>query len=70
MDIDSVLQNKSKKEYNKEEYKAYKKEEKQQIYDLADQTANKTLTSPEMLKTYLDVQARFANYSMNNALRK
>ena len=68
MDIDSVLQNKSKKEYNKEEYKAYKKEEKQQIYDLADQTANKTLTSPEMLKTYLDVQARFANYSMNNAL--
>jgi len=28
MDIDSVLQNKSKKEYNKEEYKAYKKEEK------------------------------------------
>ncbi len=30
MDIDSVLQNKSKKEYNKEEYKAYKKEEKQQ----------------------------------------
>lgn len=68
MNIDNIIERQNKKEYNKEEYKAYKTEEKQKTYSLADETANKVFSSSKMLKTYLDVQATFPNYSVNNAL--
>lgn len=68
MNIDEIVNYRNKRSYSKEEYKAYKSEERKNIYALADETANKVFDSSDMLKQYLDVQARFSNYSVNNVL--
>lgn len=56
------------KEYNKEEYIKYKKQEKEDIYNLIDKTAEKIVTNGEEFKKYLDSQSKFDSYSVGNAL--
>lgn len=58
----------SNRKYSKEEYAKFKKEEKQQIYDMIDKTTEKIITSGEDFKKYLDVQSTFDSYSVGNAL--
>ena len=54
--------------FDLDEYKARKQQERKAAYELIDQTAEEVKSSGDMLHTYLDVQARFARYSVNNAL--
>lgn len=68
MNIDEIVSNEKVKPYNKEEYKEFKNEERQEVYSLADKTSSDVLNSSDMLKKYLDVQAQFSSYSVNNAL--
>ena len=51
-----------------EEYAAKKKDEKEAIYQLLDNTASEVVQSPEKFKAYLDVQSRMDRYTANNAL--
>ena len=54
--------------YNAEEYKSRKNSERETIYDLVNDTAEKMKNSPELFQSYLDVQARFDRYSASNAI--
>ena len=54
--------------FDMDEYKARKQQERSEVYALLDSTAEEIKGSGEMLQTYLDVQARFDRYSVNNAL--
>ena len=56
------------RQYSKEEYAEFKRNEKSQIYELIDKTAEKIVTSGEEFKKYLDNQSKFDNYSVGNAL--
>ncbi len=56
------------RQYSKEEYAEFKRNEKSQIYELIDKTAEKIVTSGEEFKKYLDSQSKFDNYSVGNAL--
>lgn len=62
---DDTIEN---KQYSKEEYAEFKRNEKSQIYELIDKTAEKIVTSGEEFKKYLDSQSKFDNYSVGNAL--
>ena len=57
-----------KQEYDKEEYAQRKKEEKEQVYQLIDTTAEKIVTNGNEFKEYLDIQSKFEGYSVGNAL--
>lgn len=57
-----------KQEYDKEEYARRKKEEKNQIYQLIDEAAEKIITNGDEFKKYLDIQSKFDGYSVGNAL--
>lgn len=60
-----------KRERTQEERDAFaaeSKENRQKCYAMADEMAMKVADSPEMLQQYLDVQANFPRYSVNNAL--
>ena len=54
--------------YDKAAYKAKKKEERDECFRLANETAEWAASSPEVYAKYLTVQARFNRYSVNNAL--
>ncbi|MCL2530729.1 MAG: hypothetical protein FWE40_01045 [Oscillospiraceae bacterium] len=54
--------------FDKEAWAAGKKQEREGLYTLADQTALRAVASPEAFKQYLDMQARFDRYSATNAL--
>lgn len=54
--------------FDMDEYKARKQQERSDIYALLDSTAEEIKGSGELFQTYLDVQARFDRYSVNNAL--
>ncbi len=54
--------------FDMDEYKARKQQERSDVYALLDSTADEIKGSGELLQTYLDVQARFDRYSVNNAL--
>lgn len=56
------------RQYSKEEYAEYKRNEKTQIYEMIDKTAKKIVTNGEEFKKYLDSQSKFDNYSVGNAL--
>jgi len=55
-------------QYNKEEWAEYKKEEKREVYDLINTTAEKIVTSENEFRKYLDSQSNFEYYSVGNAL--
>ena len=57
-----------KQKYDREEYIKRKREEKEQIYQLIDATAEKIVTNGNEFKQYLDVQSNFEGYSVGNAL--
>ena len=58
----------SAQEYDKEEYSAFKRNEKSKIYEIMDKTSEKVITSGDDFKEYLDMQSRFNNYSVGNNL--
>lgn len=73
MNFDDIIssnkqEQKSSKPFDKEEWKKKKQAERQELYDLANKTVEEIVTNPEKFKQYLDVQAKFNIYSVNNAL--
>ena len=74
MNFDDIIssnkqeQNNYSKPFNKEEWQQKKQAERQELYDLADKTAEEVRTDPVKFKQYLDTQATFNVYSVNNAL--
>lgn len=54
--------------YDPEEYKARKEQERQETYEMLDGTTDKLRYNGELFQTYLDVQARFNRYSVNNCI--
>ena len=54
-------------EYDPEAYKDQKQQERDKVYGMID-TAALSLTSPDKLKEYLDIQARFDLYRPGNVL--
>lgn len=69
-ELDQVFNNYSRKnrQYNKEEWIEYKKQEKQEVYALIDTTAEKIIQEEAEFKKYLDTQSKFEQYSVGNAL--
>ena len=54
--------------FDMNEYKARKQAERDNVYGLIDHTAEEMKSNGEKFQTYLDVQARFDRYSVNNAI--
>lgn len=69
-ELDQVFDNYSKKnrQYNKEEWIEYKKQEKQEVYALIDTTAEKIVQDGQEFRKYLDTQSKFEQYSVGNSL--
>ncbi len=67
-DVYGVYEEIEKREYNKEDYAEYKKEEKKQIYELMDSEAQKVGEDVNEFKKYLDNQSKFGKYSVGNVL--
>lgn len=69
-ELDQVFDNYNKKnrQYNKEEWIEYKKQEKQGVYALIDTTAEKIVQDGQEFKKYLDTQSKFEQYSVGNNL--
>lgn len=55
-------------EFDKEAWAAKKKAERDEVYALADATAEAVCADGSKFRNYLDVQATFRNYSATNAL--
>lgn len=55
------------REFSKDEYAEFKKNEKLQIYELIDKTAEKVVTNGDEFQKYLDIQSKFEQYSVGNA---
>lgn len=53
---------------NKEEWKEYKIQEKQQVFDMLDKATLSIASNLDDFKNYLDVQSQFDRYSVSNAL--
>ena len=53
---------------SKEEYAQFKKEERDRVYQLIDDTANSILNDPNKFADYLNTQSRLDRYSAANAL--
>lgn len=54
--------------FDKDEFKARKQAERDEVYGLIDSTTDEMKCSGELFQTCLDVQARFDRYSANNAI--
>lgn len=54
--------------FNKEEWAAQKQAQRQEAYELIDNTCQKMMTDGNVFRQYLDVQGRFDRYSVNNAI--
>ena len=55
-------------DFDKEAWAAKKKAERDEVYALADATAEEVCTDAGKFRDYLDVQANFRHYSATNAL--
>lgn len=68
-ELDEVYNNydSQNREFSKEEYAEFKKNEKQQIYELIDRTAETVVTNGDEFQKYLDTQSKFEQYSVGNA---
>ena len=73
-DFDQIMANansnatKSNKSFDKNAWRERKQQERQEVYDLMDKTADEIKTDINKYKQYLDVQGRFDKYSVGNAL--
>lgn len=73
-DFDQIMANansnttKSNKSFDKNVWRERKQQERQEVYDLMDKTADEIKTDINKYKQYLDVQGRFDKYSVGNAL--
>ena len=67
---DDILETKAKKqpEFNKDEWVAQKKKERQTVFDMVNNAAVEFMQSQDKLRDYLEVQARFQHYSVSNAI--
>ena len=65
-ELDQVFENFNKKnrEYNKEEWIEFKKQEKQDVYALIDTTAEKIVSDGQEFKKYLDTQSKFSHFHL------
>ena len=54
--------------FDKDEWAAQKKQERENAFDLIDETAQHMTNDGELFQSYLDVQARFDRYSVGNAI--
>ena len=75
MNFDDILSGSNKeqnnynhKPFNKDEWVKRKNEERKELYDLIDKTADEIKVDPTEFKAYLDAQATFDKYSVGNAL--
>lgn len=59
---------KEQKDFNVEEWAKNKQHDREFAYQTQDEMAKKITEYGEIYKTYLDVQSRFPNYSVGNAL--
>ena len=55
-------------QHSSEEYKQFKKEEKEAVYQLVDSAVANVVSSPAEFQKFLDTQARMDRYSAANAL--
>ena len=69
-ELDQVFEkfNKKNREYSKEKWIEFKKQEKQDVYNLIDTTAEKIISNGQEFKKYLDTQSKFEQYSVGNIL--
>lgn len=58
----------TKKPFDKNAWIEKKQQERQEVYDLMDKTADEVKLDIDKYKQYLDVQGRFDKYSVGNAL--
>ena len=58
----------TKKPFDKSAWIEKKQQERQEVYDLMDKTADEVKVDIDKYKQYLDVQGRFDKYSVGNAL--
>lgn len=56
------------KPFNKEEWAAQKQAERQEAYELIDNTCAEMTAGGDAFRQYLEVQGRFDRYSVNNAI--
>ena len=54
--------------FNKEEWAAQKKQERESAFAMIDETAQRIANDGSLFQSYLDVQARFDRYSVGNAV--
>lgn len=54
--------------FNKEEWAAQKKQERESTFAMIDETAQRMANDGSLFQSYLDVQARFDRYSVGNAV--
>ena len=54
--------------FNKEEWAAQKKQERESAFAMIDETAQRMANDGSRFQSYLDVQARFDRYSVGNAV--
>ena len=54
--------------FNKEEWAAQKKQERESAFAMIDETAQRMANDGGLFQSYLDVQARFDRYSEGNAV--
>ena len=66
--FDDIFEPAQQSDFDKEAWAAKKKAERDDIYDLADATAEEVCTDSGKFREYLDVQANFRHYSATNAL--
>lgn len=70
-DIYDMLENGQRQKsqrYTIEEYKQLKKEEKNQVFQIANEQLEQVLGSQEQFQRYLDIQSRMDRYSATNVL--
>ena len=68
MNIEEILGNQNKQEYDKEAYAQKKYEERMNLNKMIDDMVDKIKLNIDDFKKYLDVQVKFPNYSVSNAL--
>ena len=56
------------KPFDKAEWAAQKQAQRQEAYELIDNTCSEMMSSGDSFRQYLDVQGRFDRYSVNNAI--
>jgi hypothetical protein len=64
----SKPESKQYSEYSKEEYAAYKQQEREQVYSMIDNTVVEVAASGDKFKQFLDTQSHFDRYSVANNL--